>query len=375
MSQKQLNSIEKRINIAEMALKQKSYHEAIVLFNEIIEELRDLGKNQENLKDRADEIQDICNKAKADLRDEMIERCEFVRKEEKISLVLEYLDIIIKLSREINDEDSIKKYQDQYDEFKIKFDKKMAQNIQELIAKANGYKNEGEFEKAKDVYESALRKARDLNNHPMIEALSEQVTLINSIFLKEKRKKAIENAEMLVKNENFIRAIESYEIAARFSAELNDNENERKFYDEIKRLEKLKEKIDKQRKKVDKQIDMIIEKADKISNQRKYFDAIVLYREAEHLVKESYSQLEIEEGLTQKIIQNLEKHFRWLFSHKQKEIPPVFIDVIKIAEELKEQHVKLNITDLYRRSVKRILRPQQEITTAIYILHKLRLLI
>lgn len=374
MTQKKLNFVEKRTEMAELATKEKRYQEAIVLYDEVIEKLRELAKTQFFYEKRAEEIEEISKKCKRSLRDEMIERCEFVQKEDKVSLVLEYVEIILNLSEEIEDSESVKKYKDLQTEYKKRFNEKMADNIQDIIEQANTYKNSAEYEKAKDLFETALKKACDLQDDTMIEALTEQVTLINSIFLKERRKNAIENAKASIKAEEFATAIENYQKAAKLSVDLKEPEYEQKFSEEIKRIEKLKDKLDKQRKKVDKQIDIMIEKADNISNQKKFFDAIKLYHEASALVKESFSQLEIDEGLNQKIVIALEKYFSSLFLENPENIPPLVLDLIKIAEELREQQGKFHISDLYQRAVKRILRPEREITSTIYLLHKLRIL-
>ena len=298
---------------------------------------------------------------------QVLEKIDFFKKENKIPMVVEHYEIILNLAKEIGEEEEkIKQYQDEYEEYRRKLFEKILESIQDLINEANEKKNTGNFSEAKELFENALKMACDVNNEDLIWALTEQVKLINDIYLKEKRKKHLELAKNAIENENFPLAISLYKIASKYSTELGDMDQVKEFDLEIKKLEKSKEKYEKQRKKIEERIVILIEKGDMYLSKNGYFEAIKLYSEALDLNPSDPE--EIEEKINDCYLHYLQN----LFFNKK--LPKNIKDVISIANELSLNQGKISVGDLYKRAVKRLLIPKEHIASVIYFLHKIRIL-
>ncbi|MHA1783691.1 MAG: hypothetical protein ACTSVY_01990 [Candidatus Helarchaeota archaeon] len=362
-----LKKLEFKIENALEAREANRLNEAVVLFDEILEELKEIKNKNEDLNSKYQEIQEFSISAKKSLKNQVLEKINFLKKEKKIPLIVEHYEIIIKLAEEIGESsDKIKEYVNEFDIYRKKLSEKILQNIQDLINDANEKKNMGNFSDAKNLFENALKMACDINNEDLIWALTEQVKLINEIYLKEKRKKNMELAENAIENENYPLAISLYKLAMKYSAELGDMEQENKFQNEIKKLEKEKERYEKQRKKTEDRIKILIEKAEQYRSKNSYFDAIKLYHEA--LSLNPSDPQDIQEGIKETYLEYIKNLF---YNNK---LPKIFKDVLSIANELSLTQGKILLGDLYKRAVKRLLIPKEQIASVIYFLHEIRVL-
>ena len=243
---------------------------------------------------------------------------------------------------------------------------RILQSIQDLINEANDLKTTGNFSEAKNLFENALNMACEINNEDLIWALTEQVKLINDIYLKEKRKKNIELANEAILSENYPLAISLYKIAAKYSVELGDLDQEKEFLTEVRRLEKERERYEKQRKKIEDKIINLVERAQNFRSKNSFFDAIKLYYEALSL---NPSDPEI---IRENILDTYLEYAKNLFYNNK--LPESFQEVISIANELSLTQGKISLGDLYNRAVKRILRPKEQIASVIYFLHRIKVL-
>ncbi len=257
------NKNEQKLENALAAKDAKRLNEAAVLFDEIIEDLKKIDgiaiegsvEVKREYQEKYQEILQHSIETKRLIQNKMLEKIDFFKKENKIPLVVEHYEILLNLSREIGEDSSkIQQYEEEYEDNRRLLFEKILENIQDLINDANIKKNTGNFSEAKELFENALKMACDVNNEDLIWALTEQVKLINDIYLKEKRKKHLEMAKNAIENENFPLAISLYKIASKYSTELGDLEQVKEFELEIKKLEKSKERYEKQRKKIEEKI-------------------------------------------------------------------------------------------------------------------------
>ncbi|NHI94186.1 MAG: hypothetical protein EAX96_16970 [Candidatus Lokiarchaeota archaeon] len=362
-----LKNSEYKIENALEAKENKRLNEAVVLFDEILEELRSIKDSDEALSSKYDEIKSYSIQTKKELKNDLLEKIEFLKSENKIPLIVEHYEIILNLSEEIGEaQTQIDEYRQNYKIYRKQLNAKILQNIQDLINEANDLKNLGNFSEAKNLFENALNMACEINNEDLIWALTEQVRLINDIYLKEKRKKNIELAGEAIESENYSLAISLYKIAAKYSVELGELEPEREFLAEVRRLEREKEKYEKQRKKIEEKIITLIERADNYRVKNSFFEAIKLYYEALSLNPSEPQEIQ------NKIMDTYLEYTKNLFYNDK--LPETFREVISIATELSLTQGKISIHDLYERAAKRILKPKEQIASVIYFLHRIRIL-
>jgi len=366
---------EQKLENALAAKEAKRLNEAAVLFDEIIEDLKkiedidvkytiDLNKE---FREKYEEILQYSIETKKEIQSQMLEKIDFFKKENKIPMVVEHYEILLNLAREIGEDDKkIEGYQEDYDNYRKKLFEKILETIQDLINDANEKKNSGNFSEAKELFENALKMACDVNHEDLIWALTEQVKLINNIYLKEKRKKHLEMAKNAIENENFPLAISLYRISSKYSTELGDLDQVKEFDLEIKKLEKSKIAYEKQRKKIEEKIVTLLEKGDQFHDKNGFFEAIKLFSEALELHPTNPEDIE------KKINDSYLSYITNLFFNKK--LPKNIKDVISIANELSLNQGKISISDLYKRAVKRLLIPKEHIASVIYFLHKIRIL-
>ena len=362
-----IKKIEYKLENALTAKEDNRLNEALVLFDEILDDLKEFKDTDFDISRKFDEIKNFSINTKRVLKNELFEKIDFLKKENKTPLIVEHYEIIINLAEEIGEEETIiKRYKQDYALYRKKLNAKILQSIQDLINEANDLKTTGNFSEAKNLFENALNMACDINNEDLIWALTEQVKLINDIYLKEKRKKNIELAKEAILSENYPLAISLYKIAAKYSVELGDLEQEKEFLNEVKRLEKERERYEKQRKKTEDKIIYLIERAENFRTKNAFFEAIKLYYEALNL---NPSDPEL---IRNKILDTYLEYTRNLFYNNK--LPETFREVISIANELSLTQGKISVGDLYNRAVKRILKPKEQIASVVYFLHRIKVL-
>ncbi|MHA1300499.1 MAG: hypothetical protein ACTSO9_13860 [Candidatus Helarchaeota archaeon] len=214
-----------------------------------------------------------------------------------------------------------------------------------------------------------MAKAKLIKNEDLVNSLQDQLNLIPIIKLKERRTRTIQMAKKAVDDERFLLAISLYKLAAKYSSELGEEDVEKEFLDEVKKVEKLKSKFEKLRRKEDSKIMGILEKAEQCVEQNNYFDALKLYYKAKRLRS---SNGESDEHINA-VNYSIEQHFLEQFMNNK--IPEPFKDVIKIIEEIANENDAFSLVNVYETALKRLLIPKEEISAIIYILHKIRVLI
>lgn len=362
-------NLDKIIIKAYEAMNQKKYNEALPLFNLAIEGLSQLTTVDYYYSKRLDEITLMAINCKTEIRNDALIKVEKYIGENNIPLIVEYYEIIVKFTKEIGELEDFKKYEEIYERYKEIYDKKENEEINQLVSEANALKTQGELEKSLELYKSALKKAKKINNTDMIESLKEQLETIPIIMLKERRARTLNMAKKAVDDERFLLAMSLYKLASKYSAELEENDKEKEFLLEIKRIEKIKDKFEKQRKKEDTKIEGILEKADQAVEQNNFFEAIKLYQK----VIKFRNSISESEGELKSVDYCIEQYF--INNFVKNKIPEHIQDVIKIAEEMAKENENFSPVELYQRASKRLLIPKDEISSIIYVLHKIHVLL
>ncbi|MHA1378427.1 MAG: hypothetical protein ACTSRG_08600 [Candidatus Helarchaeota archaeon] len=361
--------LEEIINKGYEGMNKGEFNKALTFFNMAIKTLSDLSKDDVYYQKRLDEISLMANNCKVEIRKELLDKAKELITNNKIGLILEHYELILDLTAEIGDFENIEKYKAVYDKYLEIYRQNETQKIIELMNDANTFKNKGKFEKAQGIYSEALGKAKLMKNEDLVKSLQGQLDLIPVIKRKERRTKTIQMAKKAIEDQRFLLAISLYKLAAKYSAELEENDKEKEFLDEIKRIEKLKTKFEKMRKKEDSKIEGILEKAETCVEQKNYFEALRLY----YKVKKLRNSNETPEEHLNVIDYSLQQYFIEQFTKNK--IPEHVKDIIKLLEEMSNENENLSLVEVYNRALKRFLIPKEEISAIIYILHKIKVLL